>query len=548
MAISNRHNVGSTAVPRGVRKINEEMIQEGRALIITESNESNYNWEDIPDGSLKVDGNTGVILVKLKGQGSWIPSNIRLDVPRDTEGRVIGDLNNSEYGHTVSIAKDAIATRENFVLLKDNVDGNKFYYEDEDGKRWIGEKSDRGYHFELHKGHYAVGRNMLDVVIDDCLYRSAASGGVIEQSETKFIITEELVEGMELTVKYFQMVRIGNPYPRFFLRRGEYTEDGIDTNGEPEAAEVGDVWIDFSGTPDDEDGYLGECLNNQNYIPWSRIVGYPRTVNDARACNLMVDVAKANHVHNFDDIIDLEARISEITRNTAHASRADYADNANNATNAIMAKTAEMLQGHKIGITPGCVVEVETSGKINRNIIPDHNHKASTLFMDDGRSLWRGVTEYVESYIKAYMDNFIRNNIDSYLANRLFTRGMIVPFFGDAIPSGWAECNGQNGTPDLRDKFVMGTGTYGIGSYIAPGLPNIWGTLAAVREAGKGTPSPVAEGAFVEQSRYNAGPRQGESDDWGTHYNFNAARCSDIYGRSATVQPPAISLRYIMKL
>ncbi len=26
------------------------------------------------------------------------------------------------------------------------------------------------------------------------------------------------------------------------------------------------------------------------------------------------------------------------------------------------------------------------------------------------------------------------------------------------IPAGWALCNGNNGTPDLRDKFLMGAG------------------------------------------------------------------------------------------
>lgn len=34
-----------------------------------------------------------------------------------------------------------------------------------------------------------------------------------------------------------------------------------------------------------------------------------------------------------------------------------------------------------------------------------------------------------------------------------------------AIPSGWYLCNGANGTPDLRDKFVVGAGsTYAVGA------------------------------------------------------------------------------------
>ena len=34
----------------------------------------------------------------------------------------------------------------------------------------------------------------------------------------------------------------------------------------------------------------------------------------------------------------------------------------------------------------------------------------------------------------------------------------------DAIPTGWALCDGQNGTPDLRDRFIVGAGgSYDVG-------------------------------------------------------------------------------------
>lgn len=49
----------------------------------------------------------------------------------------------------------------------------------------------------------------------------------------------------------------------------------------------------------------------------------------------------------------------------------------------------------------------------------------------------------------------------------LVVRGMIVMWSGaaTAIPVGWALCNGSNGTPDLRGKFVLGAGgTYSTGS------------------------------------------------------------------------------------
>ncbi|KOY61305.1 hypothetical protein AM629_14630 [Photorhabdus heterorhabditis] len=39
--------------------------------------------------------------------------------------------------------------------------------------------------------------------------------------------------------------------------------------------------------------------------------------------------------------------------------------------------------------------------------------------------------------------------------NNILPRGMIVMFSGDSAPPGWAFCDGSNGTPDLRNRFVM---------------------------------------------------------------------------------------------
>lgn len=45
--------------------------------------------------------------------------------------------------------------------------------------------------------------------------------------------------------------------------------------------------------------------------------------------------------------------------------------------------------------------------------------------------------------------------------------GLIAMWSGasNAIPNGWVLCNGENGTPDLRDKFVLGAGnSYSVGA------------------------------------------------------------------------------------
>ncbi len=48
----------------------------------------------------------------------------------------------------------------------------------------------------------------------------------------------------------------------------------------------------------------------------------------------------------------------------------------------------------------------------------------------------------------------------AYVGNGIVVAGMIVMWSGSSsnIPAGWAMCNGENGTPDLRDLFIVGAG------------------------------------------------------------------------------------------
>lgn len=54
----------------------------------------------------------------------------------------------------------------------------------------------------------------------------------------------------------------------------------------------------------------------------------------------------------------------------------------------------------------------------------------------------------------------VGNIIDSSGNASAFVTGMIILWYGDTgnIPGGWVLCNGQNSTPDLRDRFVIGAG------------------------------------------------------------------------------------------
>lgn len=52
---------------------------------------------------------------------------------------------------------------------------------------------------------------------------------------------------------------------------------------------------------------------------------------------------------------------------------------------------------------------------------------------------------------------------DTTIASAL-PSGAIVMWANREIPDGWAICNGENGTPDLRDRFVLSSGSKNLGA------------------------------------------------------------------------------------
>lgn len=548
-------------VGHGVRKVSEQTIKEGRALIITEENENEYAWEDIPNGSLKVNGSTGLIMVKLSGQSNWVPSNVRLDITRNEEGQIL-DINGnvvtdpnyleiveravSQGGHTLSIAKDAIITRENFTIVETNLPHNKFTYRDENDRLYYSDQNDRGFWFELKKGHYAPGRNMIEVTIDDILVRSAATGGITEISETRFVMPEKLEPGMELTVRYYQLNRIGNPYPRIYLRKGNYSVDqegyetltGTDDSYTPENAEIGDIWFDYNGNPENVDNFLGD-IRPEDVISYDRIAGMPATVADAAAKGLMTDAVAKGHKHSAGEIVDLDFRVQSIVNDTLKNKTLPAVGYAQSAGMATTAMNAMCLNGNVVGLQKGNIVSVGANGFISDKLI-SYNCRSISKMVDYSIHM-RNVKKLISS---------------------LLPRGTVIAWYGPLadIPEGWALCDGEEHTatdgvtkvltPDLRGRCVMGVDDRNYdnnkfkmwGSVIEAGLPNIAGEIGGSGSQENG----VVGGAFyVNQSTGAPGVND---TNYGQKISFSATRSDPIYGRSDTVQPPAVALYYIMRI
>lgn len=105
--------------------------------------------------------------------------------------------------------------------------------------------------------------------------------------------------------------------------------------------------------------------------------------------------------------------------------------------------------------------------------------------------------------------------------------------------------------PNLTDKFIQGSDS--AGTVKSAGLPNITGefSIRSIKDNPSGFDSAIdPSGAFAIRfgtlrDGINASVAGVSSKP--SIVNFNASRTSSIYGNSTTVQPPALTMRYIIK-
>lgn len=266
-----------TVPPRGVRKVSELITQNKRALILSEEDASKLNWADIPVSTLKINSKTGIMSVKIEGESDWVPAGIKND-------------------GTLVIAKDGKVNIENFTIKEVDHSRKTFSYILESGDVRHSIIDDKyGFVFNLEAGSYQIDRNQVEVIIDDILIRSKTSGGLFEISENKIGIKDILVKDQEITIKYNCALRIGNPYPRFFLN-----------SNEPDAklAEIGDFWLDYDATMEQELG-LSETEPNPDEVSrrvnWNDIIGRPDTLY---GMGIKDKVSYQGHTHQKTDIVD----------------------------------------------------------------------------------------------------------------------------------------------------------------------------------------------------------------------------------------------------
>ena len=92
--------------------------------------------------------------------------------------------------------------------------------------------------------------------------------------------------------------------------------------------------------------------------------------------------------------------------------------------------------------------------------------------------------------------------------------------------------------PDFRNRAIWGMGD-GKWGYLEAGLPNITG-----RFEGNGDDGTAHKTGCFYQGNAMSG---GNGGTGGAYIHFNASRSSAIYGKSTTVQPPAIKVRVVTR-
>ena len=146
--------------------------------------------------------------------------------------------------------------------------------------------------------------------------------------------------------------------------------------------------------------------------------------------------------------------------------------------------------------------------------------------------------------------------------------GSVIPFAGETPPEGFLLCNGQEVSrvtyarlfnvikekfgagdgkttfqvPNLVEKFIEGTES-SVGQTLDAGLPNISAGFTAYTYQ-NGSPSGKIKSTITNSNQVQSG---GGGDRTFVTFSLDASRDSNVYGKSNTVQPPAVKMLLIIK-
>lgn len=153
-----------------------------------------------------------------------------------------------------------------------------------------------------------------------------------------------------------------------------------------------------------------------------------------------------------------------------------------------------------------------------------------------------------------YTLKYTGSEMDELLDGANSLSGIIVMWSGaiNKIPTGWLLCDGTNGTPDLRNRFIVGAGTdYSVGN--TGGTNTVTLTTAQMPSHTHTITDPGHKHDFYEHAK-NKGTAQG-GGDYGQNIESTTEKATTGITINATGsgqahenRPPYYALAYIMKV